>query len=61
MSIIYGRKEDVLKNFELAIIQIEGGQETFTELGLKHLAKAMKALIEACPDKIANAVLDEID
>lgn len=61
MGVIYKRKEDVLRNFELAIIQIQGGTETFTKLGLENLAKAMKSIMEACPDKIANAVLEEVD
>lgn len=61
MSNIWKSKEDVLRNFELAIEQIKGGQEVFTEAGLEHLAKSMKALMEACPDKIANAVLEEVE
>lgn len=53
-------KKELIENFEYLFNQVTGaGEETYTEHGLKHVIEAVRDVIHACPEKIADAVLEE--
>ena len=55
-------KKHLLEYFELLYGQITGtGVETFTEQGVKDVLADVKAVLYACPEKIADAVLEEVE
>lgn len=54
-------KEDLIKRFEVLTKQImKTGEEAFTEHGIEWVLNDVKAVLYACPEKIANAVLEEV-
>lgn len=54
-------KKELIKDFEILCKQVNGEADDFTEHGLNVILNQVKAVIYACPEKIANAVLEEVE
>lgn len=54
-------KKELIERFEVLTKQIlKTGEEAFTEHGIEWVLTDVKAVLYACPEKIANAVLEEV-
>lgn len=53
-------KDDLIRVLEYLRKQMLGEEETYTENGLNYIFGAIKDVVCACPEKIVNAVLEEV-
>lgn len=55
-------KKELIRDFEVLCKQImKTGEEAFSEHGIEWVLNDVKAVLYACPEKIANAVLEEVE